>query len=116
MDLQYGIAVTNKFSLFIDEDEDPLEILRQKEEEAKTSKKDDKKNKSKSAKKAAAATENKPKQQEQQVTKRDGKLKVECTLLPFILLKLFSANMGMLHCCIVITVLRHFEPCGLSIR
>lgn len=81
MDLQYGIAVTNKFSLFIDEGEDPLEILRQKEEEAKNSKKDDKK-KSKSAKKAAA-TESKPKQQEQQVTKRDGKLKVKCSLLLF---------------------------------
>lgn len=72
MDLQYGIAVTNKFSLFIDEDEDPLEILRQKEEEAKTSKKDgDKKTKSKTAKKVAA-TDSKPKLPEQQVTKKDG--------------------------------------------
>ena len=40
MDLQYGIAVNNKFALFIDEDEDPLEILRQKEEEAKGKKQD----------------------------------------------------------------------------
>ncbi|XP_070194461.1 intracellular hyaluronan-binding protein 4-like isoform X2 [Littorina saxatilis] len=73
MDLQYGIAVTNKFSLFIDEDEDPLEILRQKEEEAKTSKKDgDKKTKSKTAKKVAA-TDSKPKLPEQQVTKKDDK-------------------------------------------
>lgn len=70
MDLQYGIAVTNKFALFEDEDVDPLEILRQKEEESKNAvpaKKDKKKT---SAKKAAA--EIKPKQQEQLFKKDDA--------------------------------------------
>ena len=71
MDLQYGIAVTNKFALFIDDDEDPMEILKQKEEEAKN-KKDDKKAKPKSAKKAPQS-DNKPKQPEPQITKREGK-------------------------------------------
>lgn len=73
MDLQYGIAVTNKYALFIDEDEDPLEILRQKEEEAKNQKKDDKKStKSKLSKKTAVAAETKPKQPEQPAAKKDG--------------------------------------------
>lgn len=63
MDLQYGIAVTNKYALFIDDEEDPLEILRQKEEEAKNQKKDggDKKTKSKQSKKTAVVTESKVK-------------------------------------------------------
>lgn len=74
MDLQYGIAVTNKYALFIDEDEDPLEILRQKEEEAKNQKKDpsDKKTKSKQSKKTAVATETKPKPVEQPIIKKEG--------------------------------------------
>ncbi|KAK7485299.1 hypothetical protein BaRGS_00023398 [Batillaria attramentaria] len=75
MDLQYGIAVTNKYALFIDEDEDPLEILRQKEEEAKNQKKDDKKTtKSKQSKKTAVAAEAKPKQIEQPAAKKDEKV------------------------------------------
>ncbi|KAK2191517.1 hypothetical protein NP493_49g09075 [Ridgeia piscesae] len=41
MESQYGIAVTNKYELFLNEDEDPLEILRL-QEEAKLKKKDDK--------------------------------------------------------------------------
>jgi len=70
MDLQYGIAVNNKFSLFIDEDEDPLEILRQREEEKSSKKDGDKKTKSKSAKKVAA-TDSIPKPKEQTMTKKD---------------------------------------------
>ncbi len=54
MESQYGIAVTNKFDLFIDDDLDPFEILRQQEEAAKKSKDktaaDAKASKSKSAK------------------------------------------------------------------
>jgi hypothetical protein len=81
MDLQYGIAVTNKYALFIDEDLDPLEILKQKEEEAKTSKKEgDKKTKTKSAKKVAS-TESKPKQQEQPVVKKEGMCNVCAQIL-----------------------------------
>ena len=41
MESQYGIAVKNKYELFLNEDEDPLEILRL-QEEAKLKKKDDK--------------------------------------------------------------------------
>jgi plasminogen activator inhibitor 1 RNA-binding protein len=41
MENQYGIAVKNKYELFLDEDDDPLEILRASEEQAKK-KKDDK--------------------------------------------------------------------------
>ena len=39
MESNYGIAVTNKFDLFLDDEADPLEILRM-QEEAKTKKKD----------------------------------------------------------------------------
>ncbi|BFY99716.1 hypothetical protein BsWGS_02756 [Bradybaena similaris] len=41
MDHQYGIAVTNKFSLFIDEEEDPSEILSRTEELVKSKKKEE---------------------------------------------------------------------------
>jgi plasminogen activator inhibitor 1 RNA-binding protein len=80
MDTHYGIAVTNKFALFIDEDEDPLEILRQQEELLQKKKegkgKDTEKGKSskdKKAKKTVLQPETKNKPQEQSVPKKEGK-------------------------------------------
>ena len=81
--MDYGVAVTNKFQLFdISDDEDPYEILKQKEEEAQKkkgdkTKKDAKNEKSKTAAKtkktkAPAAVENKPKGTDQNANKKDG--------------------------------------------
>lgn len=74
MDTQYGIAVTNKFELFINEDADPFDILAQQEAELK--KKQDTKEKvktgkNKSAKKNAVPTE-KAKVVEPQIPKKEG--------------------------------------------
>lgn len=55
MDHNYGCEVTNKFSLFLD-DEDPLDIL-SRQEESKSKKKDGDKKGSKKPKKAAPAPE-----------------------------------------------------------
>ena len=86
MENQYGIAVQNKFTLFLDEDEDPLEIIRRQEEE-KNKKKDDKTKKDtkneKNAKSAKGKKGAKPliSQQDSKVTfndergqKKDGKM------------------------------------------
>jgi len=74
MDHQYGIHVTNKFSLFLDEDEDPLEKLSSLELAAKSKKKDDGDKKgSKSKQKKAPATELKSKTPEQPSFKKDEK-------------------------------------------
>ena len=42
MENQYGITVANKYALFLNEDEDLLEILKLQEEATKTSKKSEK--------------------------------------------------------------------------
>ena len=74
MDIQYGIAVSNKYQFLNDEEEDPYEILKQ-QEEAKSKKKDetDKKAKNKHARKVAPPTDAKNKQAETTVTKKEGK-------------------------------------------
>ena len=64
MENLYGVQVNNKFDLFIDEDEDPLELIAQQEEakkqaELKKKKEAEKGKKSKSGKKAVLKTENK---------------------------------------------------------
>lgn len=82
METTYGVAVANKYSLFTDEDADPLEILRQQEEQLKK-KKDEVKPKSdksaktaknKQVKKAVAPPEpeQKVKQQDQNTNRREG--------------------------------------------
>lgn len=77
MDHQYGIAVNNKFALFLDEDEDPLEVLSRQEEQAKNKKKDDgEKKPSKSKLKKTAVPETKAKVPEQPIVKKEGKLKI----------------------------------------
>lgn len=73
MDHQYGVAIANKFALFADDDEDPLEILRQSEEAKNAKKSDVDKKKAKAAKKSAAA-DSKPKQQDQQLAKKEEKV------------------------------------------
>ena len=70
MDQMYGVAVTNKFSLFCDEDADPLEILRQTEEAKNVKKDSDKKKKTKKS----IAVDVKPNLQEEQIQKTDGKM------------------------------------------
>ncbi|XP_041356944.1 plasminogen activator inhibitor 1 RNA-binding protein-like isoform X1 [Gigantopelta aegis] len=74
MDIQYGIAVSNKYQFLNDEEEDPYEILKQ-QEEAKLKKKDetDKKAKNKHAKKSAPPVDAKNKQAETTVTKKEDK-------------------------------------------
>lgn len=72
MDQQYGIPVTNKFSLFLNEDEDPLEIL-SREEQAKTKKKEEGDKKSKSKPKKSAVPEAKAKVIEVPVVKKEGR-------------------------------------------
>lgn len=60
MDSQYGIAVRNKFELFLDDDADPLEILRVQEEEKKKKKDDTVKGKdAKSQKDSSKSAKNK---------------------------------------------------------
>ena len=72
MDHNYGVIIQNKFSLFYDEDDDPMEQLAKAEEAAKAKKKDDgDKKSSKSKVKKAAAPEVK-KAPEQSAFKKDG--------------------------------------------
>lgn len=75
MDTLYGINVKNKFELFIDEDDDPLEILAQQEsakKEQDKKKKDDKTKKNKNAKKSVLKTENKNKPAEEIKPVKEG--------------------------------------------
>ncbi len=82
MENQYGIAVKNKFDLFLDEDDDPLEILRQTEE-SRLKKKDEKvKGKDAKTEKESKSAKNKQKKvltpvqstpTESAPAKRDGK-------------------------------------------
>ena len=104
---QYGIAVQNRFALSIDDDDDPLEILRLKEEEAKTVSKADKK-KTKAVKKSAAV-DSRPKEQEQQVTKKDGEFQVldEMHSFDFLIFSLYTITRTIPAC-----KRRHFVPCG----
>lgn len=78
MDHQYGIAVANKFALFLDEDEDQLEILSRQDEQSKSKKKEeaDKKS-SKSKQKKIAVPEPKAKVNETPVIKKEGKIVVK---------------------------------------
>ena len=87
MENQYGIAVKNKFELFLEEDEDPLEILRMTEEAKTKDKKDSKDSKGKkNAKneKDAKAAKNKQNKkvlvpvQEQKAKAGEGKKDGEC--------------------------------------
>lgn len=77
MDSQYGIAVTNKFCLFDDDDDvDPYEILKQEEQkrnEALAKEKADKSKTTKKTKKSAPQTDNKSKTIEQNTQKKEGK-------------------------------------------
>lgn len=77
MDSQYGIAVTNKFCLFDDDDDvDPYEILKQEEQkrtEALAKEKADKSKPSKKTKKSVPPTENKSKITEQNIQKKEEK-------------------------------------------
>lgn len=77
MDSQYGIAVTNKFCLFDDDDDvDPYEILKieeQKRNEALAKEKADKSKTTKKTKKSAPQTDNKSKTIEQNTQKKEGK-------------------------------------------
>ncbi len=87
MENQYGITTKNKYELFLDEDQDPLDILRAHEEECKNkkkdeggkSKKDSKNEKAKSAGKSKKDSKNKapvPEQKtkglDQNANKKDG--------------------------------------------
>ena len=76
MDSQYGIAVTNKFSLFIDEDADPFDILNQQEEQKKDAKEKEKgKGKSKQSKtKNVLQSDSKNKPVEQAIQKKEGSI------------------------------------------
>ena len=95
MDSQYGIAVRNKFELaFLDEDEDPLEILRLQEEEKSKKKdekpkgkdaksqKDTKSSKNKKNKALTTSQEQKPKSAEPREVKRDGENCNSCIFFP----------------------------------
>lgn len=72
MDTQYGVEVTNKFALNIDEEDDPFDILQQQEELNKQDKTSQKTKKAKQAKKNVLQPENKNKQSEQTVVKKEG--------------------------------------------
>lgn len=75
MDVQYGIAVSNKFSLFGSDDEaDPFEILRQQEENLKKLKGESGPGKAKTKKKKTppASNEGKGKGTDAVVQKSDG--------------------------------------------
>ena len=87
MEKSYGIAVTNKFDLFIDDDVDPLELLRLKEEEKlkkkdtklkkqdvkeETKLKDSKTNKNKSKSNTQSASPDKVKSNEDKENRRDN--------------------------------------------
>lgn len=72
MEAQYGIDVTNPFSI-LDEDEDPLEFLKQQEEAAKT-KKDSKKEPEKIKGKAKQSKKNVVSQNEQKSKQIDTSL------------------------------------------
>ncbi|KAH9523375.1 Plasminogen activator inhibitor 1 RNA-binding protein [Bulinus truncatus] len=75
MDHQYGIAVNNKYAIFLDEDEDPLEVLSRQEEQAKNKKKDEgEKKSSKSKQKKTPVTETKAKVPEPPVVKKEEKI------------------------------------------
>ena len=74
MDHQYGVQVTNKYALFLDEDEDPLEALSRQEELNKSKKKDDGDKKSSKKQKKVPAPETKSKAPELSASKKDGKL------------------------------------------
>ncbi|CAG2254874.1 SERBP1 [Mytilus edulis] len=78
MDSQYGIAVTNKFCLFDDDDDvDPYEILKQEEQkrtEALAKEKADKSKPTKKTKKTAPQTDNKTKLTEQNTQKKEEKV------------------------------------------
>ena len=78
MDSQYGIAVTNKFCLFDDDDDvDPYEILKQEEQkrnEALAKEKADKSKTTKKTKKSAPQTDNKSKTIEQNTQKKEEKI------------------------------------------
>jgi len=85
MEVSYGIAVNNKYALFLDEDEDPLEILKAQEEEKlkkkeEKTKKDAKNEKTKSAGKNKAnkkpvtlVSEPKPKTIDQNVIRKEDR-------------------------------------------
>ena len=88
MDNQYGIKVTNKFQLFLEDEEDPLEILRLQEEaneklketKKKDGKTDKKGSKGKQNKKAGGAPE-KAKTEVGSAKPRDGTYAFENTRL-----------------------------------
>lgn len=84
MENQYGVAVKNKYELFLDDDQDPLEILRL-QEEANLKKKDEKSKKDvknektvkqakgkQNKKPAPAVIDTKPKGTDQNANKREG--------------------------------------------
>ena len=73
--MDYGIAVRNKFELFLDdEDADPLEILRQKEEENAKNKIENVKGKDTKSQKESKSAKNK-KNNKAQTTVQDQKTK-----------------------------------------
>lgn len=79
MENLYGVQVNNKFDLFLDEDEDPLEKLAQRKaakKQAELKKKKEKEaeqtKKNKSGKKAVLKTENKNKVIEEIEPKKEG--------------------------------------------
>lgn len=75
MDSQYGIAVTNKFCLFDDDDDvDPYEILKQEEQKKKDAIAKEKTDKTKQPKKPkkSAPQPDKSKLSEQNVQKKEG--------------------------------------------
>lgn len=89
MENSYGIGVSNRFALFIDEEQDPLEILKDQEQAGDKKKADkgaEKENKSKSANKNKVVSSKKvvakdaqqnnsvAKAQESQPLKKDGEL------------------------------------------
>ncbi|KAK3586341.1 hypothetical protein CHS0354_038321 [Potamilus streckersoni] len=79
MENHYGVQITNKFNIFLDEDLDPIEILQQQEEATKRKKEETKKEaektkgKNKSTKKSASQ-DAKPKPAEIIVPKKEEKL------------------------------------------
>ena len=85
MESNYGIAVKNKFSLFLDDDCDPFEILKSTEEaklktktdknkkDAKNEAKAAKSGKNKTTKKPATPIQDQPKGVDVNANKREGK-------------------------------------------
>ena len=112
MESSYGIAVKNKFDLFLDEEADPLEILAMQEEAKKKKKeggdkikkdvkvKDTKSNKSKSKSNAPSSHQSeKPKITEDKENRRDTSGMNDIVVDEHVLTNLFQPVKSFLQTC-----------------